>query len=64
MTASASTFSIGGWGPCSTFLIYNESDLIRLPAEQHDWGDAAGGLARECAGHVTPYKGHYYWCSV
>jgi len=57
-------FDWGGWGPYSSFVIFDESDNIVLPPDKYDWGDMAGGLAQQCAGRTMHLAGHYYLCPI
>jgi hypothetical protein len=50
-------------GP-STFLIFDESDEIALPFQQHtEDRSEVPGFTESCAGRVQHLQGHYYVCT-
>lgn len=54
-------WSVGFIGT-NTFLLYDESDQIALPAGKHTKTSNDDGFGPECVGNVTHLSGHYYVC--
>ena len=52
-------FDWGGWAGINTFLIYDGTDQIVLPAGYRE----SGNLFDQCAGRVVHIMGHYYRCN-
>lgn len=57
-------WSVGLVSNPDTFLIYDDTDEIALPASKHQHPLASeNGFGKDCAGRVTHLIGHYYECT-